>query len=147
MKKEIVYKILRKIESDKDLKRKLKIFAVVGIVGILLISAITVWIGFKAVNYVATKTKEAGQVPIVQGYAQNINSELKTLSKNQVVSCWDKAQDLITIQAWIERSAIDNLMDLKVACLDNNSSSTQNLNIPKNRENNQLGELYDSGKV
>lgn len=137
MKKEIVYKILKKIESDKELKRKLKIFAVVGIVGFLIISAITVWIGFRAVSYVATKTKEAGTAPIVQGYVQNINSELKTLSKNQVVSCWGKAQSLISVQVWIERSAIDNLMDLKVACFDNNSSSTQNLSIPKNQENNQ----------
>lgn len=136
MKKEIVFKILKKIESNKKLKRKLKIFVVAGIFGFFIISALTIWIGFKAVNYVATKTKEAGRAPIVQGYVHNINSELKTLSKNQVVSCWDKAQSLIAIQVWIERSAIDNLMDLKVACLENNSSSTQNLNIPKDQENN-----------
>lgn len=136
MKKEIVFKILNKIESNKDLKRKLKKIVVVGIVGFLIISALTIWIGFKAVNYVATKTIEAGQAPIVQGYVNNINSELKTLSKNQIVSCWGKAQSLIGIQVWIERLAIDNLMDLKVACLENNSSTTQNLNIPKDQDNN-----------
>ena len=135
MKKEIVYKILKTIESDKGLKRKLKKFAVVSIIGFLIISAITVWIGFEAVNYVATKTKEAGKAPLVQSYVQSINSDLKSISKNQVISCWGKAQGLISVQVWIERSAIENFMDLKVACLDNNTSSTQNLNIPKNQEN------------
>lgn len=137
MNKEIVFKILKKIESNKNLKRKLKIIVVVGIVGVIIISTLTVWIGFKAVNYVATKTKEAGQAPVVQAYVHNINSEFKTLSKNHVVSCWGKAQSLIAIQVWIERSALDNLIDLKNACIDFNSSSTQNFIIPKDQDNKQ----------
>lgn len=147
MKKEKVFEILKKIESKKKLKRKLKIFAVVGVIGFFIISAITVWIGFRAVNYVTSKSKEVGQAPIVQDYVQNINLELKALSKNQVVSCWSKTKSLIGIQVWIERSAIDNLIDLKFACLKNGTSSIQNFNIPKNQENNQYGEFYDSSKV
>lgn len=121
MKKEMIFEILNKIESDIKFKRKLRAFLIVGIIGFFIISAMTVWLGFKAVNYVASKSNEVEQTLIVQGH---------------VVSCWSKVQSLIAIQVWFEKSAIDNLMDLKVACLENISSSSQNLNIPKNQNNN-----------
>jgi len=117
MKKELVYAIFKMIKSNKEFKEKIKIFLAVVIVGVFTTSAITVWFGFKAFNYVATKTKEVGQ----------------TL----VVNCWGKVQSLIGIQVWIERSVIDHIIELKTACLDNNSSSTQNFNGLKNQVINQ----------
>ena len=136
MKKEILLTILKKIETNKKFRRKLKIFVAIAFVGFFIISGLTVWMGFKAFNYVATKTKESGNLPVVQGYVQNLNSDLKAISKDQVISCWGKTQSLMTIQAWLEKPALDNLIDLKDICLSENLSNTSRSSIPQKQENN-----------
>ena len=136
MKREVFLKILNKLKSRKDLRRKLKIFVIVGLFGFFVITTFAVWIGFKAYDYVASNTNNLGQSPLVKTHTQNIKSELTALSTNQVLSCWRHAQSLVAIKVWLERSAIDNLIDLKNACLENRSSYIQNLNVSEKQNNN-----------
>lgn len=119
MKREIFFELIHKLKEKPHLMRKLKIFAVIGIVGFVITGALTIWAGVTAFNYVAIKATEAVQAPSTLMYVNNLKTELKSLPKIQAISCWAKAQSLLEIQPWLERPAIDNLVNLKVACLEN----------------------------
>jgi hypothetical protein len=135
MRREVIFEILKKLEAKKDLKRRLKVFVIIGVIGFFIVGAIAMWIGFKTVSFVATKTKEVDPTSVVKVHTENFKSELTSISKHQVVSCWSKAQSLIAVQVWLERSAMDNLVDLKATCLENNSSAAQNVDIPEKQNN------------
>ncbi|MFN7904388.1 MAG: hypothetical protein ACK5P5_04335 [Pseudobdellovibrionaceae bacterium] len=117
MKREIVFKIINKLKEKPRLMRKLKIFTMIGVVGFLIIGALTIWAGVTAFNYVAAKATEAVQSPSTQIHVDNLKAELKNFPKLQAMSCWAQAQSLLTVQPWLERPAIDNLVNLKIACL------------------------------
>lgn len=118
MKQQIFIEIIRKIKAKPHLMRKVKIFAVVGLVGFLVTGALTIWAGITAFNYVATKATAAVQSPVAQTNIESIKTELKTLPKFQALSCWGKAQSLMAVEPWLARPALDNLINLKVACLE-----------------------------
>ncbi len=118
MKQDIIFQVLRKIKAKPDLMRKLKIFAVLGVVGFLITGALAIWAGVSAFNYVASKTSEVIQSPTTQVQVENVKIELKRLPRFQALNCWNKAQSLMAVQPWLERPAIDNLVNLKVACLE-----------------------------
>ncbi len=118
MKREIVFEIIKRLKEKPHLMRKLKIFAVIGVVGFLITGALTIWAAVTAFNYVASKATEAIQSPSAQTHVDNLKAELKSLPKVQAIGCWAKAQSLLAVQPWLERPVIDNLVNLKVACLE-----------------------------
>ena len=118
MKREIIFELIHKLKEKPHLMRKLKIFAVIGVVGFLITGGLAIWAGVTAFNYVATKATEAVQSPMAQTHVDNLKAELKNLPKIQALSCWGKAQSLLAVQPWLERPVIDNLINLKVACLE-----------------------------
>lgn len=118
MKREIIFEIIQKLKQKPHLMRKLKVFVVIGLVGFFITGALTLWAGLTVFNYVATKAAEAVQSPSAQMHVNNLTTELKSLTKLQTMSCWAKAQSLLAIQPWLERPALDNLINLKVACLE-----------------------------
>ncbi len=122
MKQEIVFEYLKKLKEKPNLMRKIKIFAVVGIVGFLITGALTIWAGMEAFNYVASKTNEVVQSTVALNHVENLKTELKALPKLQPLNCWGKVQSLMAVQPWLERPAIDNLVNLKLACLDDKST-------------------------
>ena len=123
MKRELVIELIRKIKAKPNLKRKLKIFVLIGLVGFIFTCALTIWAGLTAFNYVALKANELAHSPIALTQVENLKTELKALPKLQSINCWASAQSLMNIQPWLERTVIDNLITLKVACLND---------IPKN---------------
>lgn len=118
MKRVILLEVIRKLKSKPHLMRKLKIFAVIGFVGFLITGALTIWAGVAAFNYVATKATEVAHSPVTQMNVESLKTEFKRIPKTQALNCWGKAQSLMAVQPWLERSAIDNLIDLKVVCLE-----------------------------
>ncbi len=118
MKKEIITEILKKLNTKPNLMRKLKIFAIVGIVGFIFVGGLTIWVGISAFNYIAIKAKETVKSPAALNHIDNLKSEFSNLPKLQALSCWSTAQSLMTAQPWLEKSAVDNLVTLKTACLE-----------------------------
>ncbi len=118
MKKKIFNEIFSKIKEKSILKRKLQIFAVVVITGIFALGGITIWAGISGLSYLSSKATEVIQLPIAQDQLKNLKSEFKTIPKIQALSCWGKVQSLLTAQPWIERPIFDNLINLKLSCLD-----------------------------
>ncbi len=118
MKQDIIYEALRKIKAKPNLMRKVKLFAAVGVVSLLLIVVLTIWAGVSAFNYVASKANEVIHSPMAQAQVENLKLEAKGLTKFQPLGCWVKAQSLIAVEPWLARPALDNLKNLKVACLE-----------------------------
>ncbi len=117
MKRLIIFEILRKIKSRPEVLRKVKIIAFISLVGFVLVGALTIWAGVSAFKYVVATTNQAVMSPQIKNQVQNMQSELKQIQL-QPLSCWNKAQSLLALQPWLEKAALDNLRNLKVACLD-----------------------------
>ena len=118
MKHELLIEILRKLKRKPHLMRKVKIFAAVGFVGLLVTGALAIWAGVSAFNYVAVKTSEVIQSPTTLAQIEQLKSETKVLPRFQPLNCWLKAQSLMAVEPWLARHAWDNLMNLKTACLE-----------------------------
>lgn len=98
MKRLIFYELLRNVQHKPILMRRIKVFVAIGVIGFFIAAGLLVWAGVSAVESIARVQVEA-------------------LPKIQVATCLDKTQNLILSGAWLERSPIENLNHLKVACL------------------------------
>lgn len=117
MKHAIIYEIIRKLKAKPALMRKVKIFAVLGLVGFVFVGGLAIWAGVSALKYVVASTSQVMSSPKAQEQIQIAKTELQKI-QFQPLNCWDKAQSLMAVQPWLEKPAFDNLRNLKVACLD-----------------------------
>lgn len=117
MKQVIFFEILRKLKSKPALMRKVKFFAAIGVVGIVLVGGLTIWAGIATVKYAVATASQVVSSPTTQNQLSNVKADLQQI-QFQPLNCWGKAQSLMTVQPWLEKPALDNLRNLKVACLD-----------------------------
>jgi hypothetical protein len=117
MKQIIFLEFIRKLKAKPHLMRKVKIFAVVGIVGFFVTGALAIWAGVSAMSYVAEKANAVMHSPQAAAQFESLKTEVKGLSL-QPLNCWGKAQSLMALEPWLARPALDNLKNLKVACLE-----------------------------
>lgn len=125
MKQDIILELSKKMKSQPKLRRKVMIFAAVGVIGFFTMGALVVWAGISVINYVASSAAQVAQSPIAQSHVETVKTELKSLPKFQLVKCWGKAQSLLAVQPWIEQAAIVNLADLKLACFEQKPTACQ----------------------
>lgn len=118
MKRDLALELIRKIKSKPNLRRKLKIFIIASVVILFTTGALVIWAGISAAKFVATQTSGLISSPQTKEQIENLKTEIKTLPKIKVLTCWDKVQSLMAVEPWIARPAIDNLTDLKLACLE-----------------------------
>lgn len=123
MKQQIVYEIIRRLKDDPKLMKKVKVFALIGFLGILVTGTLAIWAGVSAIRYVASSTHQVIQSQVAHDQVENIKTELSGLPKLRPLHCWGKAQSLMSVQPWIERPAIDNLAHLKSECFEQNTSN------------------------
>ena len=107
----------KKIRANPKLMKKLKIFTVVAMLGILITGALTVWAGVAAFQYVTSVTTGVIQSPAARTQFERLTADMKQLPQLETKNCWDKVVSLMAIQPWVEKRALDNFVNLKVACL------------------------------
>ncbi len=107
---------LRRLKAKPKLMRKVLILATIAFAGVILTTAMAVWVGASAIGYVASAANQVVQSPVTQGHLEDLKMKLAELPIIQGAHCWSKAQTLLAIQPWLEREARDNLVSLKVAC-------------------------------
>lgn len=129
MKTDVFFKMLKKLTRESIPIKKLRVFVAVGIIGLFITGGLATWASFAALNYLTTKADQASQDSF-----QNLRAELQVLSKINTLNCWNKAQSLLAVQPWIERSTIDNLIGLKVACLEHRPSSCDGVNCQQMKD-------------
>jgi hypothetical protein len=125
MKQVILFEILKALKSKPNLMRKMKVFAIVGGIGFFVFGSLAIWAGISAFNFVVSSTSQAIHSPVAQGHVESLKAEIKSFAKFQPASCWGKAQSLLMVQPWLERPALDNLMNLKMACFEQKPKSCQ----------------------
>ncbi len=122
MKKMMLIAFLKKMKAKPALWRKVKVFAVIGLVGFLVTGAFAIWAGISAVSYVVDKANTAMHSPAAATYVENLKTEVKGL-KLQPLSCWGKTQSLMAVEPWLVRPVWDNLRNLQQACLEGTTTS------------------------
>jgi len=118
MKQIIFYELMRKLRHKPNLKRKLKIFAWVGVIAFVVLSGMMVWAGLSAVNYVASKANQILQSPMTQQHFESLKTEVQLFPKFQALNCWNKAQSLMSVEPRLARPALENINNLTLSCLE-----------------------------
>lgn len=139
MKHAIIYEIIRKLKAKPALMRKVKIFAVVGLVGFVFVGGLAIWAGVSAVKYVVVSTSQVISSPTAQEQIQSAKTQLDRV-QFQPLNCWGKAQSLLAVQPWLEKPAFDNLRNLKVACLESPPA------VCEGHECSQMKQLMNTAK-
>lgn len=120
MKKIVLYQILKKIKSEPQLMKKVKVFLIFGSIVFVVMSGVIIWAGVSAIKYIASTTNQAIQSPMAQDHVESLKSELKQLPAFQPASCWIKTQNLMNVQIWLEKPLQENIQNLKTACFEKN---------------------------
>lgn len=108
--------------------KKIKVLVIAGAIGFLLICTVTIWASVSAINFVATHATHVFRAPSTQEHLERAKVELTALAGLKSGKCWDHAQSLLTMQPWLERPALKNLAELKVACFNPKPSACQDHN-------------------
>ena len=114
--------LTRKIQASNSFKRVLKIFLALGCVGILLIGGLIIWAGVATVQHVA----DLGADPRIKEQVENLKNEIPKIPAAVKVGCWEKVQDLLNVQVWLETPVAENVEALKEACWQNNRQTDEN---------------------
>lgn len=122
MKKALLFEILRLLQSRPDLKRKIKIFAIVGGISFFIFGGLAIWAGVAAVNYLASSAIEIAQSPASQQHLAAVKEEVQKI-KFQPANCLSGAQNLLGFEPWIKNSALENLRNLKTSCFESSTGS------------------------
>lgn len=97
--------------------RKVKILAAVGLAVSFFVVGLALWAGFAAVKYVIASTNQLISSQTTPEQLKSAKTELQKIQL-QPLNCWSKAQSLLAVQPWADKPVLENLRNLKVACLD-----------------------------
>ncbi len=134
MKQEIIYELIKKIKSQPNLMRKVKVFVAVGSMALVITGALVIWGGVSAVKFIVFQANELSQSPVASDQIEKLKSEVTGLPRLTPLACWGKAQSLMTMQSWLDRPFIDNLLNLKVACLENTAATCEGAECANTKE-------------
>jgi hypothetical protein len=115
----ILLETLKNFNRNNQLKRKLKLSLGLGFGGILLLGCLIIGAGIVTVQKIA----DFGARSNVQEQVENLKTEVTKLPAIAKVGCWQKMQDLMSVQIWLERPVADNINSLKMACLEKNPAN------------------------
>lgn len=117
----ILLELLRLIRSNRGFRKKLKFFAFVGAIGLVVTIGITVWAGMSAFRYVGTRLETFD----TQDKVQKVETFIQSLPSVSIAGCLDGAQTLMSPDAWRSVPLTDYYQRLKTACLENKESACE----------------------
>jgi hypothetical protein len=114
MKSFIFLELLRKVNTDRQLKRKVRIFLGAGLVGCLMIGAVVVWGGIAAFKTIST----IGTNPLVQEKIVHLENEIENLPFPVKADCWKTIKSIMNINIWHEKTISENYNNVKSGCFN-----------------------------
>jgi len=114
MKSYIFLESLRKFNTNRQLKQKLKIFIGAALVGCLMIGALVVWGGVAAFKTVSS----IGTNPVVQEKILSLETEIENIPALVKVGCWATVKSLMSVEVWLEKPVAENYRNIKSGCLN-----------------------------
>ena len=116
MKQLIMLEVVKRIKRIPNFKRKLKIFAVVGVLGFFVTTGLLIWAGVAAFNFASDKAAQVMHSPQTSAQVESLKTKASEFSTVKAAGCWAKAQSLVAVEPWLVRPALENLNNLKIAC-------------------------------
>jgi len=114
MKKHILSEIVNGLQSKPYLFKKLKILAVVGVTGILILGTLTIYLGFVGARYIASVGKEVN----ISEPAEALKTQIKSLPAVAKTDCLAAAQGLLSVDGLLNKPIAVNIQNLKQACFE-----------------------------
>lgn len=118
MKKHLIYELTKMLKQNPETMKKFKIFIVVGLASFVVIGGLVVWGSISALSFLATKAEQTLSTQTAQEQITKLKSTAESLPALNTLSCWQKAESLMNLQPWLANTVVNNLMQLKSACLD-----------------------------
>jgi hypothetical protein len=98
--------------------RKITLFQVLAsTVGILSVAGLIIWGSISLINYAISSTTQIVNSPKVKSHINNAKEKVERI-KFKPQSCWSEAQNLMSIEPWLEYPPIDNLKTLSISCME-----------------------------
>lgn len=127
MKYWMLLEIFNRLKSKPNFKRKFKIFLIIGSITFVMISGLIVWAGVSVYQFAKIQV-QAVNVPVS---VEKIESQIKTLPGFNFLNCWNKAQNLMSVEVWLSHPMAQNLNELKIACLQSSSTKCEGTSCSK----------------
>jgi predicted PurR-regulated permease PerM len=112
MKYIILAEILNRLKDKPDLKKKLKIAAVLGVLSLLVAGTVAIFVGVVGVKYVASL---ASNINVTQ-HTEALKSKVENIPAVTSVGCLSAAQSLLSVERLLTTPINTNLQNLKQAC-------------------------------
>lgn len=111
--------LFNELKYNPQIAQKFKIIFGVTFIGFLLVFALVIWGGIATVRGVAN----LGNNPNVQEKVVVLGTEIKNFPPLAKLGCWDKAQSLLSLKAWLEKPIAENVKELTQACSEKNPTN------------------------
>lgn len=121
MRKLIFIKLLSYLLALPRVKKTLTVLGIIGLIGVLTTTAITLWAGVSMVQFARNQVKELN-LPI---QLENFQRHLDSLPKITATSCLVEAKSLMNTESWASSTAAENLTTLKNACFKQPASEAK----------------------
>ena len=95
MKKVIFYEFIKLWKEKPKFRRTIKIFVMIGTLGIFVISGFVIWGSISLFNYMASETKRPTDLPLTG------ETKAQELPVPAVRTCFGQAHSLMALQPWI----------------------------------------------
>lgn len=110
MKKLLLHLLLHRASASPKLKRKIKIFAALSLVGVFLAGGLLVLASAAVFDYAARNVVSAQSL---QQAGQKLTGDQPLLRPG----CLGKAQSMLSLTHWLEKPLQKSFLELKQACL------------------------------
>lgn len=117
MKRLFILAILNWSQLNSQMRKRLKIFAAIGLFGFAFFSVIFVWAGFSVVRYAFDKVNQVHSVSSLEKKFDDLKREFSLLQV-QTPECQLRLQSLLSVASWLQTPIAENLKNLKTACVE-----------------------------
>jgi hypothetical protein len=120
--------------------RNFKAFVCIALVGLIFVGGFITWAGISILSNINVVASRALNFAPIQQQIQVIQKEIPQITNFHFFNCLEKAQNLISLQPWLEKPVASHFEDIRNSCFTSSE-------IPCEGENCDLkGELLNESK-
>lgn len=108
---------LERYKSNPNFMKKVILWGSLALGGLFVLLAVAIWGAVSLFSAATSTASKMAASPAAQSYADSLKSDLQDLPRIKALPCFDTAQNLLALGPWLERPVLDNMVQLKDACL------------------------------
>lgn len=114
MKKYVLFEIFSRLLFVPKFRKKMKLIAVVGVLGLVVTLALVGWAGVSIVRYASNHIQSLN----VPSLANSLEDQIGTTFSINSISCWNQFRSQLNLETWTTIPIADNIKNLKGACMN-----------------------------